>query len=88
LPPPVEVDRAAGDVDILARCDDEVASGVQRRARRGIIGLVQRRSVITAVPVAPFEGIWLQLAGFIPGQRMHFAFDYRNRCLTISQWRE
>jgi len=32
--------------------------------------------------------IWLQQARFTPGQRMCFAFDYRNRCVTISPWLE
>jgi hypothetical protein len=28
--------------------------------------------------------IWLHRAGFAPGRRMRFTFDYRNSCLTIS----
>jgi hypothetical protein len=36
------------------------------------------------MPWVQIADIWLQHAGFAPGQPMCFAFDYRNRCLTIS----
>ncbi len=41
-------------------------------------------------PSAPFmpwmqiADVWLRLAGFTPGQRMHIAFDCRNASLTIT----
>ena len=40
------------------------------------------------MPWTQIADLWLQQAGFAPGQRMHFAFDYRNHCLTISPWFE
>ena len=40
------------------------------------------------MPWTQVADIWLQRAGFTPGQRMRFAFDYRNLCLTISPWLE
>ena len=36
------------------------------------------------MPWMQVADIWLQQAGFTPGQPMCFAFDYRNHCLTIS----
>lgn len=38
------------------------------------------------MPWTQVADIWLQQAGFAPGQRMHFAFDYHSHCLTISPW--
>jgi len=36
------------------------------------------------MPWMQIADLWLQQAGFSPGQRMRLAFDYRNSCLTIS----
>jgi hypothetical protein len=40
------------------------------------------------MPWMQVADIWLQRAGFLPTERVHFTFDYRNRCLTISPWRD
>ncbi|MCX5543529.1 hypothetical protein M3A49_29265 [Paraburkholderia sp. CNPSo 3076] len=36
------------------------------------------------MPSTQVAGLYLQRAGFEPGQPMRLSFDYRNNCLTIS----
>jgi hypothetical protein len=36
------------------------------------------------MPWMQLADIWLGCAGFSPGQRVFFSFDYRNRCLSIT----
>ncbi|MBB2931151.1 hypothetical protein [Paraburkholderia silvatlantica] len=46
--------------------------------------LTTTNSTQAFIPWMQVADIWLQRASFVPGQRMRFAFDYRNHCLTIS----
>jgi hypothetical protein len=36
------------------------------------------------MPWMQLADIWLGCAGFTPGQRVFFSFDYRNHCLSIT----
>lgn len=59
---------------------------LRETASRTDYGIVQPPTAF--MPWMQVADIWPHRAGFMSGQRMHFAFDYRNRCLTISPWRD